>query len=97
MPSGGAYEFGGENANPFSSGTVSARPIGVNAPMTSTQAAAAGKLIVALNSLGHRQETTASAGDVAEIRPTSTSSGRNWAKFSRNQRRSKSTISGNER
>ena len=41
MPSGGACESGGENANLFSSGTVSATPIGVNAPMTSPQAAAA--------------------------------------------------------
>ena len=41
MPSGGSFESGGENANLFSSGTVSAIPIGVNAPMTNTQVAAA--------------------------------------------------------
>jgi hypothetical protein len=41
MPSGGACESGDENANLYSSGTVSATPIGVNVTMTSPQAAAA--------------------------------------------------------
>ena len=41
MPSGGRCESGRENRNLFSSGTVSARPTGVNAPMASPQAVAA--------------------------------------------------------
>ena len=41
MPCGGACESGGENGNLYSSGTVSARPIGVNVPMTSPHATAA--------------------------------------------------------
>jgi len=41
LPSGGECESGGENANLFSSGAVGARPIGVNAMITSPQAAAA--------------------------------------------------------
>ena len=41
MPSGGTCGFGRENGNRFSSGIVSTRPIGVKAPMTSPQVAAA--------------------------------------------------------
>ena len=41
MPSGGTCKFGRKNGNRFSSGTASARPIGVKAPMSSPQAAAA--------------------------------------------------------
>ena len=41
MPSGAACEAGSERPNLFSSGTMSATPIGVNAAMTSPQAAAA--------------------------------------------------------
>jgi hypothetical protein len=41
MPSGGACESDCQKGNLFSSGTVSAAPIGVNAPMTSPQAAVA--------------------------------------------------------
>lgn len=40
MPSGGSGA-GRENGNRFSRGTASARPIGVNAPTTNPQAAAA--------------------------------------------------------
>ena len=42
MPSGGSGA-GRENGNRFSRGTASARPIGVNAPTTNPQAAAAAK------------------------------------------------------
>src|SRR5690348_739736 len=41
MPSGGVRESDGENANRYSSGTMSAIPIGVNVPMTSPQVTAA--------------------------------------------------------
>jgi hypothetical protein len=41
MPSGEACEFDRSNANLYSSGIVSAAPIGVNVPTTSPQATAA--------------------------------------------------------
>ena len=41
MPSGAVGESDSENANLFSSGTMRATPIGVNAAMASPQAAAA--------------------------------------------------------
>ena len=41
MPSGGDSESGSEKGNLDSSGTVSAKPIGVNVPITSPQATAA--------------------------------------------------------
>jgi hypothetical protein len=56
MPSGGARESDDENANLYSSGTVSATPIGVNAPIANPQAAAAANQTtwVGLRSANHK-------------------------------------------
>ena len=57
MPSGGTCGSGRENGNRFSSGTVSARPIGVNAPMTSPQVAAAASQAAHIRAAQHCPET----------------------------------------
>jgi hypothetical protein len=66
MPSGGTCRSGRKNGNRFSSGTVSARPIGVNAPMISPQAAAAASQAAHCELLSTAQRVAPAAG-VAQI------------------------------
>jgi hypothetical protein len=56
MPSGATPESNGKNANLYSSGTLRAVPIGVNAPMTSPQATAAANQATKFGLLGTAQK-----------------------------------------